>query len=160
MGRSDITPGASYTEPALRRALVDFVTALDITDVTLAGESMSATVSLTASTELEGRVPGVVACNQYDYSKASVEPIASPPSTSAEHVSRGSVRWSRGPRTSPSWASLRGGLGDKSKLPDYYLTELRRVGRRRGYPRVAREVYRNVDSMVAARALYVASPRP
>jgi pimeloyl-ACP methyl ester carboxylesterase len=34
------------------------------------------------------------------------------------------------------------------------VTELRRVGRRRGYPRVAREVYRNVDSMIAARALY------
>src|SRR5207248_8316922 len=36
----------------------------------------------------------------------------------------------------------------------HYLAELRRVGRRRGYPRVAREVYRNVDSMIAARALY------
>jgi pimeloyl-ACP methyl ester carboxylesterase len=34
------------------------------------------------------------------------------------------------------------------------LAELRRVGRRRGYPRVAREVYRNVESMIAARALY------
>ena len=31
---------------------------------------------------------------------------------------------------------------------------MRRVGRRRGYARVAREVYRNVDSMIAARALY------
>ena len=28
------------------------------------------------------------------------------------------------------------------------------VGRRRGYPRVAREVYRNVDSMIAAREVY------
>jgi pimeloyl-ACP methyl ester carboxylesterase len=45
-------------------------------------------------------------------------------------------------------------LVDGSKLPAHYLAELRRVGRRRGYPRVAREVYRNVESMVAARALY------
>ena len=43
---------------------------------------------------------------------------------------------------------------DGSKLPDHYLAELRRVGRRRGYPRVARAVFRNVDSMIAARALY------
>jgi hypothetical protein len=43
---------------------------------------------------------------------------------------------------------------DGSKLPDHYLAELRRVGRRRGYARVAREVYRNVGSMIAARALY------
>jgi pimeloyl-ACP methyl ester carboxylesterase len=49
---------------------------------------------------------------------------------------------------------LRGGLADGSKLPDHYLAELRRVGRRRGYPRVAREIYRNVDSMIAARAHY------
>jgi pimeloyl-ACP methyl ester carboxylesterase len=49
---------------------------------------------------------------------------------------------------------LGGGLVDGSKLPDHYLTELRRVGRRRGYARVAREVYRNVESMIAARELY------
>ena len=49
---------------------------------------------------------------------------------------------------------LRGGLLDGSKLPNHYLAELRRAGRRRGYPRVAREVYQNVDSMIAARALY------
>jgi pimeloyl-ACP methyl ester carboxylesterase len=49
---------------------------------------------------------------------------------------------------------MRGGFFDGSKLPDHYLSELRRVGRRRGYPRVAREVYRNVDSMIAARSLY------
>jgi pimeloyl-ACP methyl ester carboxylesterase len=67
MGWSDIRPGASYSEPALRRAIVEFVTTLDINDVTLAGESMGATVSLTASTELEERVRRVVAFNAYDY---------------------------------------------------------------------------------------------
>src|SRR6266581_6526144 len=40
MGWSDITPSASYTEPALRRALVEFVPKLGLTDVILAGESM------------------------------------------------------------------------------------------------------------------------
>jgi pimeloyl-ACP methyl ester carboxylesterase len=55
---------------------------------------------------------------------------------------------------------LRGGLVDGSKLPDHYLAELRRVGRRRGYARVAREVFRNVESMIDARALFarVAAP--
>src|ERR671937_155116 len=56
MGWSDITPGASYAEPALRSAIVGLVETLDLDDVTLAGESMGATVSLTASTELEDRV--------------------------------------------------------------------------------------------------------
>src|SRR5262249_35403137 len=49
---------------------------------------------------------------------------------------------------------LRGGLVDGSKLSGHYLAELRRVGRRRGYSRVACQVFRNVGSMIAARALY------
>src|SRR5437763_11364788 len=69
MGWSDITPGASYTEPALRRAIVEFVKTLGLKDVTLAGESMGATVSLTASTKLEDGVRRVVAFNPYDYPK-------------------------------------------------------------------------------------------
>src|SRR6266498_1367086 len=68
MGWSDITPGASYAEPALRRATVEFVRTLDLDDVTLAGESMSATVSLTASAKLDDRVRRILAFNTYDYS--------------------------------------------------------------------------------------------
>ena len=49
---------------------------------------------------------------------------------------------------------LRGGLLDGRKLPDHYLGELRRVGRRPDYARVARAVFRNVDSMIAAREFY------
>jgi pimeloyl-ACP methyl ester carboxylesterase len=49
---------------------------------------------------------------------------------------------------------VRGGLVDGRKLPDHYLAELRRVGRRRGYARVARAVFLSVDSMVTAREFY------
>jgi pimeloyl-ACP methyl ester carboxylesterase len=155
MGWSDITPGASYTEPALRRAIVEFVKTLDLADVTLAGESMGATVSLTASTELEDRVRRILAFNTYDYSEGV---------SRANRIASIYIGGARLPAIGPLVAKmenepalgivLRGGLVDGSKLPDHYLAELRRVGRRRGYPRVAREVYRNVDSMIAARARY------
>jgi pimeloyl-ACP methyl ester carboxylesterase len=161
MGWSDITPGASYTEPALRRALVELVETLDLTDVTLAGESMGATVSLTASTELEDRVRHVVAFNLYDYPQgvgrangvASIYIGSSRPPVIGSVVTRMENKPVLG-------IVLRGGLVDGSKLPSHYLAELRRVGRRRGYARVAREVYRNMESMIAARALYgrVAAP--
>jgi pimeloyl-ACP methyl ester carboxylesterase len=105
MGWSDIMPGASYTELGLRRAIVEFVTTLDIKDVTLAGESMGATVSLTASTELKTACDASSPSTRTTTRKASVEPIASPRSTSAVHASRQSARLSRGWRTSPSWAS-------------------------------------------------------
>jgi pimeloyl-ACP methyl ester carboxylesterase len=161
MGWSDITPGASYTEPALRRAIVEFVKTLELKDVTLAGESMGATVSLTASSDLEDCVRRVVAFNTYDYSKGVGR---------ANRVASIYVGGARLPTIGPVVTRieakpvlgivLRGGLFDGSKLPDHYLAELRRVGRRHGYPRVAREVLRNVDSMIAARAFYARVTAP
>jgi pimeloyl-ACP methyl ester carboxylesterase len=157
MGWSDITRGASYGEPALRRALVEFLASLDLRDVVLAGESMGATVTLTASTEpdLRERIRGVVAVNPYDYPQG----VARANAVGAIYI--GAARL---PAIGPVVTHmenkpvlgivLRGGLVDGSKLPGDYLAELRRAGRRRGYPHVAREVYRNVDSMVAARELY------
>jgi pimeloyl-ACP methyl ester carboxylesterase len=155
MGWSDIVPGASYAEPALRRALVQFVTALDLVDLTLAGESMGATVSLTASTELEDRVQNVVACNPYDYAGgvARANRVASIYVGGARLSAIGPIV-ARMENKPVLGIVVRGGLFDGSKLPEHYLTELRRVGRRRGYPRVAREVFGNVESMRAARALY------
>jgi pimeloyl-ACP methyl ester carboxylesterase len=155
LGWSDITPGASYTEPALRRAVVEFVTALDSSDVTLAGESMGATVGLTASTELGDRVRDVVAFNPYDYSTGvgRANRVASIYVGAARLPAIGAAV-TRMENKPVLGIVLRGGLVDGSKLSDHYLAELRRVGRRRGYARVAREVFRNVDSMIAARALY------
>jgi len=155
MGWSDISSGARYTEPELRRAVVEFLTALDVNDVVLAGESMGATVSLTASTELEGRVRSVVAFNAYDYSKGvgRANRVASIYVGGARVPAIGSVV-TRMENKPVLGIVLRGGLYDRSRLPGHYLAELRRVGRRRGYSRVAREVFRNVESMIASRALY------
>jgi pimeloyl-ACP methyl ester carboxylesterase len=155
MGWSDIRPDASYTEPALRRAIVEVVRTLDVRDVTLAGESMGATVALTASTELGDRVRRVLAFNAYDYPKG----VGRANRLAAVYVAgaRLPVIGAAVTRTENEPVLdivLRGGLLDRTKLPDHYLTELRRVGRRRGYPRVARQVFRNVDSMIAARGLY------
>jgi pimeloyl-ACP methyl ester carboxylesterase len=161
MGWSDITPGASYTEPALRRATVEFVKTLDLNDVTLAGESMGATVSLTASAELGDRVRRVLAFNTYDYSKGvgRANRVASIYVGSARLPAVGQVV-TRMEIKPVLGVVLRGGLFDGSKLPDHYLAELRRVGRRHGYSRVAREVFRNVDSMIAARGLYARVTAP
>src|ERR671930_272983 len=122
---------------------------------------MPSTVSLTASTELEDRVRRIVAFNAYDYSEGvgRANRVAS--------IYIGGARLSAvGPLVAKMENKLalgivlRGGLVDERKLPNHYLAELRRVGRRRGYPRVAREVYRHVDSMIAARALYARVSAP
>jgi len=51
-------------------------------------------------------------------------------------------------------AVLRGGLGNKMALRTDYLDELLSVGRRPGYPTVARAVYGNLPSLIAARSRY------
>ena len=155
MGWSDIVPGASYQEPALRAAIVRVVEELDLSDLTLAGESMGATLALTASVDLGGRVRRTVALNTYDFAggvkraslfarlvAGSIEaPVVGPMVARLEnrHILGG---------------VLRGGLRDPRHLPDHYLDELGRVGRRPGYPIVARAILRNLDSLIAARDRY------
>jgi chromosome segregation ATPase len=51
-------------------------------------------------------------------------------------------------------AILTGGLVDPTELREDYLDELLSVGRRPGYPAVARAVYRSLPSLAAARARY------
>jgi pimeloyl-ACP methyl ester carboxylesterase len=155
MGWSDIVPGASYDEPALRVAMVRVIEELDLSNVTLAGESMGATLALTASVDLAERVRRVVAFNTYDFAgglkraslfarmvAGSIEaPVVGPIVARLENrqILRG---------------VLRGGVQDPGHLPDHYLDELARVGRRPGYPVVARGILRNLDTLIAARDRY------
>jgi pimeloyl-ACP methyl ester carboxylesterase len=155
MGWSDIVPGASYQEPALRAAIVRLVEELDLSNVTLAGESMGATIALTASVELGERVRRVVAVNTYDFAgglkRASLFARLVVGSIEAPLVGTTIVRLEN---RQILGGVLRGGLREPRRLPDHYLAELRRVGRRPGYPAVARAIYRNLDSLIAARDRY------
>src|SRR5580765_5099141 len=59
MGYSQIVPGASYDEAAMRAAVKRLVTQLDLRDVTILGESMGAVLALTAAADLPDRVKRV-----------------------------------------------------------------------------------------------------
>ena len=155
MGWSDIVPDARYDEAALRAAVVRLVEDLDLSVVTLAGESMGATISLTASVDLADRVRRIVAFNTYDFADGMKR---------ANLLARLVISNIRLQGWGPIFARLenepllggilRGGLHDPRRLPDHYLGELRRVGRRPGYPAVARAIYRNLESLIAARGRY------
>jgi len=155
MGWSDIVPGARYEEPDLRAAVVEFVTGLDLHDVTLAGESLGGALALQSAVDLKGRVARVVAFNTYDY------PSGLERGNVFARFIIGSVRM---PGLGAVFAVLenrpiikgimRGGVVDNRTLPDDFVVELRKSGRRKGYPVVARAVYRSLKGFVKARDRY------
>ena len=155
MGWSDIVPGARYEEPELRAAVVEFGSGLNLRGVTLAGESLGAALALSASIDLKGRVNRVVAFNSYDYPDGLER---------GNWLARFIITSVRLPGLGPAFASLEprpimravlhGGFVDKSKLPEDFLVELLRSGRRKGYSRVARAIYRSLKGFNRARRRY------
>ncbi|OBJ41856.1 alpha/beta hydrolase [Mycobacterium colombiense] len=161
MGWSDIVTGARYGEPELRGAAAEFIKTLGLHDVTLAGESMGGAIALLTSIDLPDRVRNVVAFNPYDYPSG---------------LERGNWFASligtgiRLPGSGPIFARLEnrvilkgvlaGGFADRDALPKDFLTELRRSGRRRGYPTVNRAIVRSLDGFVDARSRYTRVKAP
>jgi pimeloyl-ACP methyl ester carboxylesterase len=132
MGWSDIVPGARYEQPDLHTAVVEFITDLDLHDVTLAGESLGAARALSASIDLKDKVSEVVAFNPYDY------PSGLERGNWFARVIGTSIRL---PGSGPVFARMEsqpilkgvlwGGFADPNKLPRDFLIELRRSGSRR-----------------------------
>ncbi|MFD5160383.1 alpha/beta fold hydrolase [Streptomyces hawaiiensis] len=155
MGYSEIVPGASYDEPAMRAGVERLLTELDLHDVTLLGESMGAVLALTTAADLPERVRRVVAVNTYDFRGGIARS-----SLLARVVVSGVLAPGVGPviaGVEPRSALrkiLQGGLGDRSALREDYVDELLQVGSRPGYPTVARAVYQNLPSLIAARSRY------
>ena len=160
MGYSQIVSGASYQEPAMRAAVKSLIVRLDLREVTLLGESMGAVLALTTAADLPERVRRVLAINPYDYAGGIARS-----SLLARFIITGVLAPVVGPvlaglEPKPIMrAVLSGGLVDKTALREDYLDELLRVGRRPGYPTVARSVYASLPSLIAARSHYPAVQR-
>lgn len=161
MGYSEIVPGASYDEPAMRDAVKRLINELDLQGVTVLGESIGAVLALTVAADLPDRIRQVVAVNPYDYAGGAKR---------SSLLARLIITAVLAPGIGPTFAAvepkpvmravLHGGLVDKTALQDDYLDELLKVGRRPGYPVVARAVFGNLPSMIAARSRYTQVQAP
>lgn len=164
-GRSLIDRSAPFDEPYFRHAVRRFIEELGLTDVTLAGESIGAVLSLTVASELGNRVRAVVASNPYDYDTRYGDGLR------RGNLFANAVIGSFGiPVVGAVNAALenpiflgiilRGGLHDKTKLPRDLLNEFDSTGRRRGYRTVERRVFAKWRSWGEARALYPSITAP
>ena len=151
-GRSSLEP-ENYTEPLLRKAVSEFLTKLDLRDVTLAGESIGGVLALTVSVDQPDRVTRVVSLNPYDYGESF-----------GGGIRRSSNGWMVGmfnvfgsytfePRFITA-AVLNGGFHDATHLPEALLDEFSRTGSRNGYRRVEFSVFKNWTTWLDARRLY------
>ena len=164
-GYSSIDTKASYDEPYFRSAVMAFIDKLDLQEVTLVGESIGAVLALTVASVLPNRIKAVVSSNTYDYDTRY-----------ADGVRRGNfiANFVLGQFAMPFIGAvfaalenkvllgfiLRGGLRNKRCMPNDLLTEFNRVGYRKGYRYVERNVFANWRSWGKARATYAAIKSP
>ena len=164
-GHSSIDTRANYDEPYLRSAVIAFIDRLGLDAVTLVGESIGAVLALTVAASLPQKIRRVVAVNAYDYETRY-----------ADGIRRGNwfANFILGNFAVPVHGAIfaalenklllgmimRGGLRAKPAMPDALLTEFNRVGRRRGYRYVERNVLANWRSWRDARMLYAGIQAP
>jgi pimeloyl-ACP methyl ester carboxylesterase len=158
-GHSPIDPSASFDEPYFRRAVIGFIEELNLSDVTIVGESIGGTLALTVTASLPQRVKRVYAINAYDYETRYGDGIRR--GNWFANFVIGSLQV---PVLGAINASLEnkivlgkimgGGYHDPRKLPADLLAEFDEVARRPGYKRVARKVLAGWRSWSKARDYY------
>ena len=151
-GQSSILP-TEYTEELFRKSVTEFITQLNLRDITLVGESIGGTLALTVAAELPDRVVRAVALNPYDYGEDF-----------GGGIRRSSNGWIIGffnvfgkYTVEPKFllaAIFRGGFYDPSKLPPDLLDEFYRAGLRDGYRAAEYSVFKNWQTWIDARSLY------
>ncbi|MGO4685091.1 alpha/beta fold hydrolase [Hyphomicrobium sp. 2TAF46] len=158
-GRSPIDPHARLDEPYFRQSVIGFIEKLNLTDVTLVGESIGGALALTVAATIPQRVKRVFAINPYDYE-----------SRYGDGIRRGNwfanfiIGSLQVPVLGAFNASLEnrmvlkkimdGGYHDPNKLPADLLTEFDKVAHLPGYKRAARKVLGGWRSWSKARDQY------
>jgi pimeloyl-ACP methyl ester carboxylesterase len=158
-GYSSIDMQANYDEPYLRDGVISFINALDLKNITLAGESIGAVLSLTVASQLPERISKVIASNTYDYETRYADGVRRG-NFFANFVLGNYENEKLGPTLAENenWLFLglvlRGGLKQKGWMPNVLLKKFIATGRKKGFSFVARNVFANWRSWSDARAAY------
>ncbi len=149
----------------MRRAVVAFLEAVDLRDVTLVGESIGAVLSITVAAEVPDRVRAVYALNTYDYETRY-----------GDGIRRGNwfANMIIGSLQIPGFGAIGGalenklilgkimggGYADPRRLPADLLAEFDQTSRRPGYRSAARKLLSGWRSWARARDQYARVKAP
>jgi pimeloyl-ACP methyl ester carboxylesterase len=158
-GHSPIDPSATFDEPYFRRAVIRFIEELNLSDLTIVGESIGGALALTVAASLPQIVKRVYAINPYDYETRYGDGIRR-----GNWFSNFIIGSLQIPVLGAINASLEnkivlrqimsGGYHDPRKLPADLLAEFDAVAHRPGYKRAARKVLASWRSWSKARDSY------
>jgi pimeloyl-ACP methyl ester carboxylesterase len=158
-GQSSINKKINYDELYLRKAIIDLINKLGLENITLVGESIGATLSLTVAASIPEKIKQVIAINTYDYEKRY-----------ADGIRRGNfianfVMWNFSiPFNGAIFAALEnslilgfvlnGGVTNLKKMPTELVDLFDKTGHKPGYRYVERNVLKNWKSWAKAPELY------
>jgi pimeloyl-ACP methyl ester carboxylesterase len=164
-GRSSIDTKVNYDEPYMRQAIISFIEKLDLSDVTLVGESIGGVLALTVASEMPERIIKVVSSNTYDYETRYADGLRRGNWFSNIVIANYAI-----PIHGAIFAALenwlflglvmKGGFKNKRWMPSPLLSIFNRTGYRKGFRYVERNVFANWRSWDKARALYAGVKAP
>lgn len=164
-GYATIDTKANYDEPYFRSAVIAFIEKLNLTSVTLVGESIGAVLALTVASQLPARVKQVVSSNTYDYDLRYGDGVRRGNFLANFVIGQFAI-----PYVGAMVAAMenilllgiimKGGLKNRSWMPEKLLSEFDRVGRRKGYRYVERSTFAGWQSWSKARSLYAKVKAP
>lgn len=164
-GRSSIDTKVNYDEPYMRKTIVGFIEQLDLTDVTLVGESIGAVLALTVASTIPDRIIKVISSNTYDYETRYADGLRRGSLFSNIVIANYAIPIHGAIFAAfENWLflglTMKGGLKIKRWMPRALLSEFNRTGYRKGFRYVERNVFANWRSWDKARALYAGVKAP
>ena len=164
-GESPINIETNYDQEYFTMAIIEFITKLDLSDVTIAGESIGGILPTTVSLKIPNRIKKLLCINPYDYDAKF-----------AEGIRRGNffanfILFHVGLPIIGSFflmlenkfilkKILAGGFVDKSRLPNDYLNLLTSTIRKRGYTYHFINVLSNFQTGINYKNIYEAVTHP
>lgn len=158
-GQSSINKKINYDEPYLRKSIIDLINKLGLENITLVGESIGATLSLTVAANIPNKIKQVIAVNTYDYETRY-----------ADGIRRGNfianfMMWNYSiPINGAIFAALEnrfflslvmnGGVTNIKKIPTWLMKLFDKTGHRPGYGYLGRNILKNWRSWAKAPTLY------